>query len=65
MADKPSEYAARRGLGDDIEIRPAGRRKFEVARDSEREWALKTMRRIRRPLPPGFKFDREEIHERR
>jgi antitoxin MazE len=51
--------------GDQIEIRPAGRRKFEVARDSEREWALKTMRRLRRPLPPGFKFDREEIHERR
>jgi hypothetical protein len=26
---------------------------------------LKAMRRLRRPLPPGFKFDREETHERR
>ena len=38
---------------------------MEVARDSDREWALKTMRRLRRPLPPDFKFGREEIHKRR
>jgi antitoxin MazE len=51
--------------GDQIDIQVAGKRKFTAARDRDREWALKAMRRLRRPLPPGFKFDREEIHERR
>ena len=50
--------------GDEIEIRIAGKRNFEVARDRSREKALETIRRLARPFPPGFKFDREEANER-
>ncbi len=50
--------------GDDIEIRIAGDREFEVARDRSREKALARLRKLRRPLPPGFTFSREEAHER-
>jgi len=50
--------------GDEIEITIAGMRHFEVSRDPKREEALKRLRALRRPLPPGFKFDREEANER-
>ncbi|MEO8926649.1 MAG: AbrB/MazE/SpoVT family DNA-binding domain-containing protein [Caulobacteraceae bacterium] len=50
--------------GDQIDIRVAGDRAFDVERDRERAAALATLRRLRRPLPPGFRFDREEAHER-
>ena len=50
--------------GDQIDIRVAGDREFDVARDRRREAALETLRRLSRPLPPGFKFDREEANER-
>ena len=50
--------------GDEIEITVAGTRHFEVARDRRREEALKRLRALRRPLPAGFKFDRDEANER-
>lgn len=53
--------------GDEVKIRATGPRSFEVGRDAQRQQALQTMRRIRelsRPLPPGYKFDRDEAHER-
>jgi antitoxin MazE len=50
--------------GDQIEIRVAGKREFEVARDRSTERALARIRRLRRPLPPGFRFDRLEANER-
>jgi antitoxin MazE len=50
--------------GDEIEITVAGKREFEVARDRSREKALAAIRRLARPFPPGFKFDREEANER-
>jgi antitoxin MazE len=50
--------------GDQIEIRIVGSRTFEVARDRSREKALERIRRLRRPLPAGFKFDRLEANER-
>ena len=50
--------------GDRIEIRIAGKREFEVARDRSREKALERIRQLSRPLPPGFKFDRLEANER-
>jgi antitoxin MazE len=50
--------------GDEIEITVAGTRHFEVSRDRRREEALKRLRALRRPLPPGFKFDRDEANER-
>ena len=50
--------------GDEVEITIAGSRHFEVTRDQRREEALKRLRALQRPLPPGFKFDREQANER-
>ncbi len=50
--------------GDQIEIQVAGPRHFEVSRDRSAEKALEQIRRLRRPLPPGFRFDRLKAHER-
>lgn len=50
--------------GDQITIHIAGKREFEVARDLSRQKAIEGLRRLSRPLPPGFKFDREEAHAR-
>jgi antitoxin MazE len=50
--------------GDQIEIRIAGDREFDVRRDRSREKALARLRRLRRPLPPGFSFDRDEANGR-
>jgi antitoxin MazE len=53
--------------GDQVEIRIAGDREFEVARDRSKEEALarlRRLRRLRRPLPPGFSFSRDEANER-
>lgn len=50
--------------GDQIEIRIAGDRSFEVSRDKSRGRALARLRKLRRPLPPGFRFDREEANAR-
>ena len=50
--------------GDEIEISIAGKRDFRVARDQSKEKALETIRRLARPFPRGFKFDRQEANER-
>ena len=50
--------------GDQIEIRVTGKREFEVSRDRSREEATERLRRLRRPLPAGFTFDRISAHER-
>jgi antitoxin MazE len=51
--------------GDDIEITVAGTKTFEVSRDESRQRALESLRKLSRPLPPGFVFNREEANERR
>jgi antitoxin MazE len=50
--------------GDHIEIRIVRDRVFEVGRDQNRQRALARLRKLRRPLPPGFVFDREEANAR-
>ncbi|MGB8581046.1 MAG: AbrB/MazE/SpoVT family DNA-binding domain-containing protein [Candidatus Sulfotelmatobacter sp.] len=50
--------------GDRIEIRVAGKRTFEVSRDTARQQALARLRKLSRPLPAGFVFDREEANAR-
>jgi antitoxin MazE len=50
--------------GDDIEIRVAGERAFEVSRDESRRRAVENLRKLRRPFPAGFVFDRDDIYER-
>jgi len=50
--------------GDDIEITVAGKRKFDVKKDRARERAIAGLRKLRRRLPAGFVFDREEANAR-
>ncbi len=50
--------------GDDIEIVVAGSRRFEIRRDRRREAALARLKALKRPLPEGFRFDRDEANER-
>lgn len=50
--------------GDEIEIVATGTRRFEVGRDRSRERALERLRTLRKPLPKGFRFDREETNAR-
>jgi antitoxin MazE len=50
--------------GDQIEVRVAGSRELEVGRDESRQRALENLRKLRRPFPKGFVFDRDEIYER-
>jgi antitoxin MazE len=50
--------------GDLIEIRIAQDRVFEVGRDRSKHRALARLRKLRRPLPPGFVFDREDVNAR-
>ena len=50
--------------GDEIEIRIITSRKFGVSRDTGRERAIAQLRRLRRPLPAGFVFDRADANAR-
>jgi len=50
--------------GDQIEIRVANDRVFEVRRDQSRERALAQLRKLRKPLPRGFVFDRADANAR-
>jgi antitoxin MazE len=50
--------------GDSIEIRVADKRTFDVSRDPARQQALARLRKLSRPLPAGFVFDREEANAR-
>jgi len=50
--------------GDEIEIEVAGERKFQVAQDRTKDEAIASLRALARPLPPGFKFSRDELNER-
>ena len=48
--------------GDQIEIRIADKKTFEVRPDRSRQEALEKLRKLRRPLPPAFVFDRDEAN---
>jgi len=51
--------------GDEVEVTVAGLRQLSVDRDRKREKALETLRRLARPFPQGWQFDRAEANERR
>lgn len=50
--------------GDEIEIRVVADRTFDVSRDDGRERALQRIRELRRPIPPGWRFDRDDANAR-
>lgn len=56
--------ALRLKTGDEIEVVISGARRFEIGRDRSREQALKRLRALRKPLPRGFRFDRNEANAR-
>jgi antitoxin MazE len=50
--------------GDEIEIKVAGDRAFDIDLDRSRERVLERIRSLRKPLPVGWQFDREEANAR-
>ena len=50
--------------GDQVEVGIASERKFVIERNRSAEKAIERIRRLRRPLPVGFKFDRLDANER-
>ena len=50
--------------GDEVEIRIANDRTFDLDRDRSRERALRRIRAFRKNLPAGWKFDRDEANAR-
>ena len=50
--------------GDEIDIRVAGERTFDIALDKSRERALERIRGLRRRPPAGWRFDRDEANVR-
>jgi len=62
----PASVVAALGLeaGDEIEIRVAGARAFEIARKPDRDELVKRLRAWRGRLPADFKFDRDEANAR-
>ena len=62
----PAEVAEALELkeGDQVEVRLAGARTFEVDRDRRRERAMERIRAAGWKLPPDWKFDRDEANAR-
>ena len=62
----PAEVAEALELkeGDEVEVRVAGSRSFDVDRDRRRERAMERIRAARWKLPPDWKFDRDEANAR-
>ena len=50
--------------GDEIEVRVAGERAFDIARDMSRERALERIRALRKEVPQGWRFDRDDANTR-
>jgi antitoxin MazE len=50
--------------GDEIEVIVTGERVFGVQRDKSRDRAIERLRALKKPLPKGFHFDRDEAHGR-
>ncbi len=50
--------------GDQIEILVEGDRTFAVSRDRGKQRAMERLRRLRRALPVGFVFNRDEANAR-
>lgn len=48
--------------GDETDIRVASDREFDVARDRRREEAVAHLRSLRKPLPAGWRFDRDDAN---
>ncbi|MGH7065586.1 MAG: AbrB/MazE/SpoVT family DNA-binding domain-containing protein [Stellaceae bacterium] len=50
--------------GDEVEVHVVGERAFDIDRDRTRKRALARIRALRKDLPAGWKFDRDEANAR-
>jgi len=50
--------------GDEVDIRVAGERAFDLALDRSRERAMKRIKALAVDLPADWKFDRDEANAR-
>lgn len=50
--------------GDEIDVVVGKDRRFEISRDQSRARAVSKIKSLSRPLPKGFRFDREDANER-
>ncbi len=66
VVDLPADVIDRLGLkeGDEVAIEVADDHTLRLNRDDERARAIASLRSRATPLPPGYKFDREEANER-
>ena len=62
----PVEVVAKLGISPDEEaqIKVTGEYSFEVTRDRRRQEAIEAIGKLARPLPPGYRFNRDEIYDR-
>ena len=62
----PADVVAKLGISPDEEaqIKVTGEYSFEVTRDRRRQEAIDAIRKLAVPLPPGYKFNREELYDR-
>ena len=62
----PAKLVEQMGLkeGDEVELRAADERTLEIERDRRLDEAMARLRALAVPLPPGYKFNREELYER-
>jgi antitoxin MazE len=62
----PAEVVAKLGISADEEAQftVTGENSFEIIRDRRRQKAIEAIRKLARPLPPGYKFNRDEIYDR-
>jgi antitoxin MazE len=50
--------------GDEVTVTLLSDRHMAVARDDRRAQALERLKQLAKPLPPGFRFDRDEANGR-
>ena len=62
----PAEVVQKLNLapGEEIQFEITGEHQFQVSRDRRRLEALEAIRKLAKPLPPGYKFNRDEIYDR-
>lgn len=50
--------------GDEIDVVVGKDRRFEISRNQSRTRAVSRIKSLSRPLPKGFRFDRDDANER-
>jgi antitoxin MazE len=62
----PKELVEKMNLraGDEVELKPVGKKIYEIEKRDRRAEFLDAMKQFRFELPPHYKFDRDEANER-